>query len=357
MTLISQHNKDEIVNGIKIVSLPKPHNRYIRMFFLTIYAFWLAIKQDAEVYHFHDPEFLFSGWLLQSLSGKPVIYDVHEYYAESIQNKGWLPEPPRKLIAKLFGRVEKMLASRLSGIVTVNEDMGEKFKKYNNEVAVLPNYPLRELFDNVPLNSNLRRRYEDDEVLIYIGGLSQARGVTRSIRALSLVKSEVPKVKMLFLGSFANQEYKKDIIDSIEELGVKDNVEFLGKVSHEKVPQYLDIAQVGLFLLQPVNERYDKGEPTKYFEYSAAGLPVVISDLPAKRRLVEENENGLLVDPLDDEDISENILYLLNNESIRNEMGKNGRRAFLNKYNWEVVDDRLVDLYKKISEDTCSRPF
>ena len=77
VTLIAQNNKDEIVDGVNIIALPKPKNRFVRIFGLTWRVFCLALGQHAGVYHFHDPELIFIGVLLRLL-GKKVIYDVHE---------------------------------------------------------------------------------------------------------------------------------------------------------------------------------------------------------------------------------------------------------------------------------------
>jgi glycosyltransferase involved in cell wall biosynthesis len=93
----------------------------------------------------------------------------------------------------------------------------------------------------------------------------------------------------------------------------------------------------------------DEGEPTKYFEYAAAGLPVVISDLPAKRRLVELNQNGTLVNPTDAHEVARRIAELLRDRESRARMACNGRRAFLERCNWEAVEPKLAALYDEIS--------
>jgi glycosyltransferase involved in cell wall biosynthesis len=101
---------------------------------------------------------------------------------------------------------------------------------------------------------------------------------------------------------------------------------------------------LGLCLLDG-KERYHWTEPTKYFEYSAVGLPVIISDLPAQRALIEQNENGLLVNPKNTEDIVNAIIYLKENREKAIMMSVNGQKAFREKYNWEKIEPRLLDLY------------
>ena len=81
VTLIAQHEQGKKVDGVKIIGLAKARNRFHRIFGLTWRAFHLALKQKAAIYHFHDPELLPWGRLLQKIARKPVIYDIHEYYA------------------------------------------------------------------------------------------------------------------------------------------------------------------------------------------------------------------------------------------------------------------------------------
>ena len=352
VTMIVQHDRDEVVDGVRIIALPKPRNRFTRIFGLTWRAFRLALRQRADIYHFHDPEFLPWGWLLQKITHEPVIYDVHEYYADSIRMKSWLPRTFRGMIASIFNFFEKTIARQLAGVVVVNQHMGKQFSDRGCQVCVLPNYPQRELFEILPSPTNLQRTYEKHQVLIYIGGLSESRGITQVIRVMQYLRKEFPKVKLLLAGRFESVLYQQEVLQLIERLNLADNVDILGVLPHSEVIRYLAVADVGIFLLQRVNERYNWGEPIKYFEYSAAGLPVVISDLPAKRRLIEKNQNGILVDPLDEEKTAESIASLLRDAQEMNEMGKRGRDAFLREYNWEAIEERLIDLYKKLTGDS-----
>ena len=89
VSLVAQHDKDEVVDGIKILSVPKAKNRFCRMVKTTWQVFRRAVKEKASVYHFHDPELIPLGLLLKLL-GKKVIYDIHEDYVTSIKIKEYL---------------------------------------------------------------------------------------------------------------------------------------------------------------------------------------------------------------------------------------------------------------------------
>lgn len=109
--LIAQNDKEEIVDGIKIVSLPKPKNRLERMVLLTPLCLIKALKQKANVYHFHDPELLFVGILLRLFTKAKIIYDVHEDYGKQILSKLYLPKFTRWAIASAVNTIEKKVLS------------------------------------------------------------------------------------------------------------------------------------------------------------------------------------------------------------------------------------------------------
>ena len=357
VSLIAKHDREQVIDGVKLVPLPKPRDRFTRIFGLNWRAFRLALKQKGDIYHFHDPEFLLWGWLLQKLTRKPVIYDVHEYYSDSISTKPWLPHGVRGAATFFFDFLEKAVARRLAGVVAVNQHMGRQFSDRGCRVCVLPNYPPRGLFEVLPSIPDLQRIYEEHEVLIYIGGLSESRGITQAIRVMHHLCEQLPTAKLLLAGRFESDLYQQQINKLINELNLADRVDILGVLPHPEVVRYLALADIGIFLVQPVKERYNWGEPIKFFEYSAAGLPIVISDLPAKRRLIERVGNGVLVDPTNVGEITLALARLLKDAKLRSKMGEQGRRAFLEEYNWEAVKGRLIDLYEKLILESQWKQF
>ena len=120
-----------------------------------------------------------------------------------------------------------------------------------------------------------------------------------------------------------------------------------GPVLHEKVSELLAQARVGVATLHP-DPNYLGSLPTKLFEYMAAGLPVVASNFPLWKEIVEGNKCGLTVNPLDPEEIAHAIEYLINHPDEARRMGENGRQAVLEKYNWETEGKKLLALYEKL---------
>ncbi len=336
VTLIAQHERDEVVDGVRIIALPNPRNRLTRIFGLTWRVFRLALRERANVYHFHDPELLAIGVLLKFFTRAKVIYDVHEDVPQQILTKHWLPTIVRRPIAWLFERWEKFVSRFFDAVVVATEGIAEKFQKFNS--VVIHNYPDLKMLPSPSAAS----RESKEKVLVYVGGISRIRGALEMVRALEYLDSSWD-VRLDLIGKFEPPELEKEL----QALPAYRQVCFLGWLQPEDVYAHLTKADIGLVCLHP-EPRFVVAWPVKLFEYMAAGLPVVASNFPLWKEIVEGNRCGLTVDPLDPKAIAQAIEYLLTHPEEARRMGENGRRAVLEKYNWEREGEKLLKLYEEL---------
>jgi len=337
VVLIAQHGKSEVVDGVKIVALPRSRNRFTRIFGLTWRAFRLALREQADVYHFHDPELLPIGVLLKFFTRAKVIYDVHEDVPQQILTKHWIPVPLRRPLAAVFNAFEKLLTRTLDAVVVATEGIAEKFARF--KPVVIHNYPDLEM-----LPSPSTRRGGGERVLVYVGGISKLRGAIEMVRALEYLNPSWD-VRLDLVGKFEPPELEQEL----QALPGYRRVRFLGWMQPQDVYAHLAKVDIGLVCLHP-EPRYMVGWPVKLFEYMAAGLPVVASNFPLWKEIVEGNRCGITVDPLDPKAIAQAVEYLLAHPEEARRMGENGRRAVEEKYNWGKEAEKLVRLYRNLLE-------
>ncbi len=340
VTLIVQHDKDKVIGGVKIIALHKPRNRFTRLFGLTWRAFQLALRQHADIYHFHDPELLLWGWLLQKITHKPVIYDVHEYYADSILTKEWIPNILRRPISKLADKGEKMIAKRLAGVITVNQHMEGQFKKVNRNVTTLHNYPSRSF-----VKKSNGKSQTDPYSVIYIGGVGKDRGYQVMVNAMRIVRDKEPRARCEIAGPVNRAGLPKLFLEREASLLQEGGIALTGEVPYQEIPRLLSKATIGWYAVLPT-PNYLKAIPIKIFEYMAAGLAIVCSNMGFVKAIIEQAECGLLAEAGNPEAHALALLHLLQHPDEAREMGENGRRAVLEQYNWDKEGEKLLECYK-----------
>jgi glycosyltransferase involved in cell wall biosynthesis len=337
VTLIAQHTKDKKVDGIHIIAVSEAINRVDRIIRVCFQILKLALKQRADIYHFHDPELLPVGVLLK-VSGKKVIYDVHEDLPEQIMSKYYIPHWQRKPMAVLAGLIEKTVSNMFDYIITATDSIKEKFKSHTNVVSI-GNFPIIDL--DKGYNRNIDREKKNSSI-IYVGGLTEDRGIGQVVSALEYLPNSV---ELILLGEFSPKTYE----DEVRRLKGFEKVRYLGLVDFKEVNKYLSGADTGIVCLQPIN-RYKISFPTKLFEYMEAGLPVVASNFALWRDIIDTSNCGICVDPTNPEEISEAIKNLLENPEKARQMGENGRRAVFESYNWGNESRKLLGVYRDLSD-------
>ena len=337
VSLIVQHDKKEEIDGVKILPLPKPRFRLYRMTVHAYKALRIARQQKADIYHIHSPELLPVALLLKLSTGKKIIYDVHEDFPRDFLTKEWIPKVLRKIISETFAGFEKICCRYIDYIIPATESIAEHFPLPNKEI--INNYPFIALVQE-DVRSHLERKSKNR--LVYAGDLSAERGVRELIQSLGFIdKKYNPRLSLI--GRYSNSAFQREI-EKIDSFRLVDY--FAWMPFSEVIDRYKE-SDIGMLLYLP-RPNHISAMPNKLFEYMALGLPIISSNFPLWKKIVEGNGCGITVDPLKPREIGRAIGELLGNEKLRVQMGQNGRRAVREKYNWEIEKEKLLSIYVKL---------
>lgn len=320
-------------HGIVLHPLAPARGRLRRMLFQSWRCYRIARAVNADVYHFHDPELIPYGLLL-AWQGKKVIIDLHEDLRGDIHSKDWIPLPLRRAIGAAARRLEHAAARRLSAVVAATPFIGKLFEHSARRLAVIHNYPTVNELADAPVPGQAAR-----DSVCYVGAIDEIRGIREAVRAL-----ETAGCNLLLAGRFSSVALR-------EEVGRYPGwrqVEECGFVDRGQVARIMARSFCGLVTLHPV-PNYIHSLPIKLFEYMSAGVPVIASDFPLWRQIIEDADCGLCVDPHDPAQIARAITYLRDNPALAEKMGNNGRRAVETKYRWDAEAAKLVALYGQVS--------
>jgi glycosyltransferase involved in cell wall biosynthesis len=176
----------------------------------------------------------------------------------------------------------------------------------------------------------------------YVGGISAIRGIREIVEAIDLA---APGIRLNLAGEFE----EKSLRDEIAGLVGWRRVDELGFLAREQVREVLSRSVAGLVTFLP-EPNHLESRPNKLFEYMSAGLPVVASDFPLWRAILEGEDCGLCVDPRDPRAIAAAIDRLIGDPEMAARMGENGRRAVREHYNWAAEEKKLLELYRQLTQ-------
>ncbi|MGH7854072.1 MAG: glycosyltransferase family 4 protein [Candidatus Binatia bacterium] len=309
-----------------------------------------ALAENADVYHFHDPELIPMALALKTLRlNKAVVYDVHEDYPSMMRDKYWLPRWSRPAAA-LGARLANRIAGKfLDGVVVADTGVAADFMRTAaDKTLVYYNFPSLDLF--TPLSMPVAK---PDADLVYLGGLSERAGIFVLFDALKILAGNGVKPSVRLAGYTDGEKGLAAIDAALRQLDLSEQVEFHGRLAHNEVPAWLRSGRIGLVLLQAV-PKFMKNIPSKMFEYWACGLPVLASDLPPARQFLVEGQNGYLFAASSAVHLAERLAYLLQDTAECESLGRAGRRMVEAEWNNERQIDGLISFYGKLLQK-CSR--
>ena len=324
------------VDGVRFHRLDHQWRGRPRHLWSTLSQSWKAARAlRPHVYHFHDP-ILIPLALLLKVVGCRVVYDVHEDYpreafalAGARRWVGWL-------FWALYSALEGLARVFCDGFVCVTPTIARRFPAART--VLVQNFPLPEDLADAggggPMAERPRR-------VVYVGGLTAVRGAVEMVRAME--HPALGSATLTLAGEFGSAALREEM----ERRPGWGRVEYLGFQDRAGVRALLRGSRVGLVVLHPEQAHLD-AQPIKLYEYMAAGLPVVASDFPLWRGIVEGAGCGVLVDPLDAAAVAEAAGWLLDHPEDATAMGERGRRAVLERFNWEAEAVTLVALYRRL---------
>ena len=331
--LVCDLKDSESVYGIDIHSTDyAPKNRIDRFLYSKKHILKHALEVDADIYQISDPEHIS---LVEPLKkqGKRVIFNLREFYPDMIKRKTYLPKLVRVVAGNMFGKLMKHYFKKYDAIITPDhidaQVLIDKYKVPNS--FFVANFPRLNDTPSFSFDDYLGR----GNVLCYEGTIYESSRQDNVFKALEAF----PDVKYILAGKIdENYEW-------IKTLPYWAKVEFIDGFTLNELAAIFARSSMGNVFRNFISKQGSYGI-MKIFETMGAGLPVLLSDLPLYREIVNKYHCGICVNPDDVDSIRSAIKYLINHKKEAYEMGQNGRRAVLEEYNWDREAKKYISIIK-----------
>jgi glycosyltransferase involved in cell wall biosynthesis len=304
--------------------------------------FFNPLNYDIDIVHIHNdsPISVIAGLRYAEKKKKSLVVTWHgdwiENYGSVLRRMG-VYFCNKFLIPKLLSRGNVIITP---SIYYVQES---KFlKKYQEKLVEIPNGINLNEFSTPYTKSECRERLglsKAKNIVLFLGALYQLKGPHILLKAIPKIVKEHKDTVFVFVGGGNVSKYKK----LSEDMKIQEHVKFTGYVEEKLKPLYYKAADI--FVL-PSIETFEVF-PIVLLEASASGLPMVVSDLNTFKCIINDGYNGVVIKRGDEKSLANAIIYLLENEDIRKEMGRNAKKK-AEKYSWEKIAEMTEEVYRSV---------
>ncbi len=324
----------------KLEAGPSIHKPYIDLL-LLLKACLVCRKERPDIIHAHLHE---GGWVGNFCSkwyNIPLVLDVQGSMTDELVAHNFLGG--KKWVMSFFRHIERGIVRKADAIMVSSENttriLREEFSVDDKRLFFVPDGVDTNFIHPVGDKEALRRRLNlpvDKKIIVYVGVLSGYQGIDMLMEAVANAKDRLKDVLFLMIG------YPEDKYRSMAKMyGVDALFSFVGKVDYERIPEYIEAADVGI--APKVSKTEANG---KVLNYMAAGLPVVVFDTPVNRFML--GELGIYAPLGDAVGFVSKLIWILDDTEFAKEVGDKLYRRLIERFSWDAISEKIVDVYHKV---------
>ena len=296
---------------------------------LRLFFFLLTTKLDVLVSN--DLDTLPANYFASLIKRKPLVYDSHEYFTEVPELLG------RSMVKATWTWLEKLLVPRVDAAYTVCESIADVYRDlYKVNFKVVRNLPVCTNAQNI--SPEAPEKPGSHRIILYQGALNLGRGIEATIRAMQFIDGAE-----LWLAG--DGDLTAQLKQLVEELHLESKVKFLGRLPIGKLNAITRQADLGISLEEDLGLNYRFALPNKLFDYIQAGVPVLVSNLPEMRRIVEHYQIGAIAETHQRKDLAQKITSVLFDKE-KNAIWKENLKVAAKELCWENEEEILREIYK-----------
>lgn len=321
---------------------------------LTAYVRFLktALLEPWDVIHYHDFDLCPCAMLVRLITGRSVVYDVHENYAEEVMVRAYIPNEIRRWLKWCVIGIEWLTTKIVGRVVVVVPCQVDRFGRWGcASVTLVSNFAPRSFAPTQPISGGEPR---DKHYVLNTGSQTVDYGARLVLDAAVELKARGAGIPIIGIDRFEGSPgLRESVLEAIDRFAPR--YKLMPRVPPQELFRYMENALIGLsVMLDTPNKRI--AYPTKLFEYMAYGIPIIATEVGYQAEIIRASGAGILVPANDPGALADAIASLWKDTKERARLGAAGRRAFFNSYCWELQGERLLRLYRGIYFCSAAKP-
>jgi glycosyltransferase involved in cell wall biosynthesis len=305
------------------------------------HIFSLLGKNNYDAIHIHDLPLLKIGAEAKKKYGIRLIIDLHENYPALLKDSVHTTTLAGRILSsnKQWTAYEKRYLPDADLVITVVEEAAARIEKLGidkSNICIVSNtFDIgNDRIETFPGSGN-------DFTLFYGGAINRHRGLQVVLQAIKLLDERKVNIKLMIAGSGS---YMNRLRKMISDLGIESNVAFYGFLPFNEMLNLLGKADAGI-IPHLRTDNNNASSPNKLYQYMYLKKPVISSDCDSLKRIITSANSGLIYKNDSPSELSSLLEKVKGNKQLLAEMGENGRKAVILKYNWNSDKTRLTDAY------------
>jgi glycosyltransferase involved in cell wall biosynthesis len=348
-----QKGIDRVFSGIKYV--PVIDNKYLVQpsyeFMLSFYLLYSCIKSRPEILYLRQNSFPFLPIALCRIFKISSIVEVNGLVMDELSVSPDSKSFAYRVFSYLALRSERFNYRYCDRIVSVTDRLKDELVKLYSvpaeKIIVINNGANTDIFK--PMDQKQARDKlkldNSNKYICFVGHLAAWQGVEFLIYAAPYILEKCPDVRFVVVGDGV---MKNRLLEIASETGVTDKFTFTGRIPYESVPVYINAADVCVAPF--IKDRNSKIglSALKTYEYLACGKPIVASNIPGVKDLIDLSGGGISVPSENPEELANAVVKLISDQEMRNIMGEQGRKYVFENHSWDGVARKILDICHEI---------
>jgi glycosyltransferase involved in cell wall biosynthesis len=308
----------------------------------------LFSEENFDAIHIHDLPLARVGAEAKHKFKAILITDLHENWPALIKTAAHTRTFLGRLLSsdRQWVKYERSILTEADMVVTIIEEARDRIISLGIEPAKVCMVSNTINYEKLSINPSQNK--SDSFTIFYGGAINKHRGLQVVLEAIKICTLRNCKVSLWIVG---DGSYRKTLEKSAASLNIESQVRFFG---HRPFNEMLDLLAGADAAIIPHlrTDNNDASSPNKLYQYMYLNIPIISSDCTSLERIINETNTGFIYRSNAPEDLSSLILKLINNRSLLDKIKGNGRKAVVEKYNWNTDKQRLITAYGRLLRES-----